>query len=151
MHARGRIPKSIATAMATGTREKGSGRSILNSVDPIRSHLALTEQVHEFREGGRKLWIHRVSPYFRVQFPGGGSGTGSLPTLGSHRRLACLTFHRPESCRYHANGDFPRFIMQRIRTSGVGKAHAQLRRRRMNGARLEKRGLIHCARDAVWI
>lgn len=120
MHARDRIPKSIATAMATGTREKGNGRSIqLNSVDPLlTSPNKCTNSVRVVEN-----YEYAVCRAYSYTNPGGKACRWRFPpTLGTHRRFACLTFRRPEpSCRYHANGDFPRFVMQRIRMCQVSQ------------------------------
>jgi len=144
MHARGRIPKSIATA--SGTREKGSGRSIrLNSADPVlTSTNKCTNTVRAV-----ETYEYRMSAYSCIYNSRGKARWRFLPTLGSHRRLVRLAFHRSEpSCRYHANGDFLRLIMQRIRMSGVTKP-PNSERKRMNDARLKERFDSLCSRRGM--
>lgn len=56
----------------------------------------------------------------RVQFPEEGTA-GSPPTLESLGCLACLTFHRAVRRVVIMQTVIFRFIMQRIRTSGVAR------------------------------
>lgn len=107
MHARGRIPKSIATAIATGTRKKGSGRSIrLNSAD-LRVLTSPNKCANSMRVV--ENYEYTISPVYSCTIPGGRyswftSYTGK-PWLSRVSHLSPDP-SRP-SCRYHANSDFP--------------------------------------------